>query len=90
MPITRAPAVRSGTLAPLAHARGALLEVRLLREGVVGVEGEVVARRRVHADRRVEVGGQGARGVRRGPRGVDYFRDLITFEGWLRKIEKQG
>ena len=32
------------------------------------------------------IGGQGARGVRRGPRGVDYIRDLDEFSAYLRTI----
>lgn len=34
----------------------------------------------------IAVGGRGARGVRRGPRGVDYFRDLESFEGWVKGL----
>lgn len=34
---------------------------------------------------RIVVGGQGARGIRRGTRGVDYVSDLAEFEDWIRK-----
>jgi DNA-binding transcriptional MerR regulator/methylmalonyl-CoA mutase cobalamin-binding subunit len=36
---------------------------------------------------RIAIGGRGARGVRRGPRGIDFFQDLETFESWLRRLE---
>jgi methanogenic corrinoid protein MtbC1 len=41
----------------------------------------------IPGDVRIVVGGRGARGVRRGPRGIDYFQDLESFEGWLQDLE---
>lgn len=35
------------------------------------------------AEVRLLIGGRGARGVRRGPRGVEYAADLAAFERWL-------
>jgi methanogenic corrinoid protein MtbC1 len=34
------------------------------------------------------VGGKGARGARRGPRGIIYFKDLEAFEQWLRDFKE--
>ncbi|MBU1701994.1 MAG: MerR family DNA-binding transcriptional regulator [Candidatus Eisenbacteria bacterium] len=36
---------------------------------------------------RIGVGGAGARGPRRGPRGIDYFNDFKSFETWLHSLE---
>ncbi len=38
---------------------------------------------------RLLVGGEGARGVRRGPRGVEYAEDLASFDLWLRRFAEE-
>ncbi|MHC4549865.1 MAG: MerR family transcriptional regulator [Planctomycetota bacterium] len=46
-------------------------------------------RERLPADVRLVVGGRGARGARRGPRGVDYVGDLDEFGAWLTKRDRK-
>lgn len=55
-----------------------------LATGGVETDRRLAELRRLLPDRvRLLVGGSGARGVRRGPRGIEYATDLDAFRGWL-------
>ncbi|MHC5012028.1 MAG: MerR family transcriptional regulator [Planctomycetota bacterium] len=59
-----------------------------LATGGVDTDREVAALRRALPDSiRLVVGGDGARGVRRGPRGVNYVRDLAAWRKFLRLLK---
>jgi len=47
-------------------------------------------RRLLPEEVRLLVGGRGARGVRRGPRGVDYVADWPALERWCENLSARG
>lgn len=47
-------------------------------------------RRALPGSVRLIIGGAGARGVRRGPRGIEYAADFAAFEQWLRSLRSQA
>jgi DNA-binding transcriptional MerR regulator/methylmalonyl-CoA mutase cobalamin-binding subunit len=71
-----------------ARARAVAISVSLATGGVETDRRIRELRAMLPDDVRIVVGGRGARGARRGPRGVDYFQDLETFETWLKKLKE--
>ncbi|MDH3591003.1 MAG: MerR family transcriptional regulator [Planctomycetota bacterium] len=81
-----------GARTPIAEMIGAVQETGAAALGIsislanagVDTDRELAAlRRAVPRSVALVVGGMGARGVRRGPRGVEYVTDLRQFERWL-------
>lgn len=68
-------------------ASAVALSVSLATGGVETGKAIRQLRRMIPDDIRIAVGGRGVRSVRRGPRGIDFFQDLETFESWLRGLE---
>ncbi|MHC4955199.1 MAG: cobalamin B12-binding domain-containing protein [Planctomycetota bacterium] len=85
-----------GTSSPLPEIVRAAAETDAIAVGISvslasgGVETDrQIANLRDHLPREVAlvVGGAGARGVRRGPRGVEYFRSLRAFADWASRLQ---
>jgi DNA-binding transcriptional MerR regulator/methylmalonyl-CoA mutase cobalamin-binding subunit len=64
-------------------ARAVAISVSLAQGGVETDRSLSELRRKLPADIALVVGGAGARGIRRGPRGVDFIEDFGAFERWL-------
>lgn len=64
-------------------ARAVAISVSLAQGGVETDRALSELRRRLPEDIALVVGGAGARGIRRGPRGVDFVDDFAAFERWL-------
>jgi methanogenic corrinoid protein MtbC1 len=65
------------------EADGVCLSVSLSTGGVRTDRVLSDLRRSLPEELPLVIGGRGARGVRRGPRGIDYVEDLLGFEEWL-------
>ena len=70
-------------------AAGVALSVSLATGGIQ-TDREIAELRKLLPEHvRLVVGGRGARGARRGPRGVEYAEDLAAFETWLFDLAKR-
>jgi DNA-binding transcriptional MerR regulator/methylmalonyl-CoA mutase cobalamin-binding subunit len=67
-------------------ARAVAISVSLAQGGVETDRSLSELRRRLPPDIALVVGGGGARGIRRGPRGVDFVDDFAAFERWLEPL----
>jgi methanogenic corrinoid protein MtbC1 len=66
-----------------ARARAVAISVSLATGGIQTDRTLAELRAALPAEVRLVIGGAGARGVRRGPRGVEYVGTLEALEGWL-------
>ncbi|MCA9730330.1 MAG: cobalamin-dependent protein, partial [Candidatus Eisenbacteria bacterium] len=69
-------------------ARVVALSVSLATGGVQTDRVVLELRRLLPSPIRLVVGGRGARGVRRGPRGVDYLESFDEFGTWIRRLDR--
>ncbi|MEZ4652736.1 MAG: cobalamin-dependent protein [Candidatus Eisenbacteria bacterium] len=69
-------------------ARVVALSVSLATGGVQTDRVVLELRRLLPSAIRLVVGGRGARGVRRGPRGVDYLESFDEFGTWIRQLDR--
>lgn len=67
-------------------ASGVAISVSLATGGIETDRTIANLRRMLPAGVRLAVGGRGARGVRRGPRGVDYIGELSGIAGWIERL----
>jgi methanogenic corrinoid protein MtbC1 len=87
---THTPAHEIAAGASELGAAGVGLSVSLATGGVNADRVIADLRRQLPKDVRLLVGGRGARGVRRGPRGVDHVADWPALERWCESLSARG
>lgn len=87
---TNLPVEQIAEAAAESHAQALAVSVSLATGGVETDRALAALRGALPSEVRLVVGGRGARGIRRGPRGLEYVGSLAEFETWMAQLGRAG